>query len=132
MFNFNLVICPTHELNLQHWYLMVLEMQQKRILYIDSINNQERGLKIGNLLKLCIFKAYKKIHEEEMSSIDKAKWKIEVVVPSQQSNSYDCGMLTGANAYCLISELSITTFRTSDMKNLRMQLTNRILENGKK
>jgi Ulp1 family protease len=111
---------------------MVLEMQQKRILYIDSIYNPERGLKIGNLLKLCIFKAYKKIYAEEMSIIDKSKWKIELVVASQQSNSYDCGMLTGANAYCLIRGLSITTFQTSDMKDLRMQLTNRILENGKK
>jgi len=85
----DIILCPA--LHGDHWCLVVIEMKQKRMVYLDSLYNGVGALtaftRFTNFLE-CVFVSQSKV-------IDWKEWQY-YVIPSteieQQSNSVDCGV----------------------------------------
>ena len=135
IFTLKYAIFPTHDPSLEHWFLLVASMQERKILYIDSLYDVDRGLEYAKWLQSYIFAEYKARHDDmDMPQDEQDKWTVECVNgndASQQGNGFDCGMYASAFAYCLLHDLPTITFAQGDMNALRMKFVYCILQESK-
>lgn len=107
-------------LNQSHWALGLIDLERKRIIYVDSLS---RGPSSSSLAILNNLKDY--VIEESKSTMGQDFELVHGNCP-QQANGYDCGIFVCLNALYL-SQDSELTFNGKDAANMRNYIAHRIL-----
>ena len=108
-------------LNESHWALGLIDIERKRIIYVDSLSRGPNSLSLTILNNL---KSY--IIEESKDTIGEDFELIHGNCP-QQPNGFDCGIYVCMNALYL-SKDSELTFSSKDAANMRNYIGHLILQ----
>lgn len=107
-------------LNQSHWALGLIDLERKRIIYVDSLSRGPSSMSLAILNNL---KDY--VIEESKNTMGQDFELVHGNCP-QQSNGYDCGIFVCMNALYL-SHDSELTFNGKDAANMRNYIAHRIL-----
>ena len=116
----SLLIVPIN-VNNTHWVLVVAFMQQKKIMYYDSFNQN------GNSYMKTIQRYIgDEIRVNCKGVEDMKKWQLANVRVPQQRNNYDCGICVLMNVDLLLQNKPLT-YNANDMTDYRVKVANDII-----
>ena len=108
-----------------HWALCVVFVQEKHIVYLDSMGNGDSKNVLNAIL--LFLDVYAK--EKGIPKFDANQWKTSIIKSPQQTNNYDCGMFMLTNMSFLLDNLKLN-YSQKNMPELRYSVAEMILDKG--
>lgn len=124
IFSFEKVFFPINISN-NHWVLVIVLMQQKRILYRDALRNDGKEYTSVTMMYLV-----DEMQDKRNEVINTAEWDVQEISPAdspQQKNGFDCGMFVCMYADYMLQDLP-EQFSQKDMPMLRKKVCCCVLE----
>jgi len=126
LLNYNKIIVPTH-LDNNHWCLLVVEINKRKIIYFDSLGFFDIALEKMKVLAGFLNEEYleKKLHLRKRKDLT---WNIYIGKSPRQENSIDCGIFLCTNARYYILEEQIN-FNQGDIPLIRQRMSYELIHN---
>ncbi|KLU81590.1 Ulp1 protease [Magnaporthiopsis poae ATCC 64411] len=107
-----------------HWTLGIVRPKQGIVAHIDSLGPQGAGSPriAGVLLKW--------VQTFLGPHYDETHWKIRDYESPSQTNSWDCGVHSITNGFCIALDIDPSTYQASDMPQQRLRLAGVLLNGG--
>ncbi|CCE66195.1 hypothetical protein TPHA_0P00370 [Tetrapisispora phaffii CBS 4417] len=117
--NLDKIFVPVN-LNRSHWALCMIDLKNKRIIYVDSLSNGPNATSFAILSDLQHF-----VWEASEHKYGKDFELVNADCP-QQPNGFDCGVFVCMNAFYLENHSELT-YKPSDASRMRLHIANLIL-----
>lgn len=119
-----MVLIPEHIISPKHWCLCIIYMQEKRIVYLDSLNNNCKDSPRSRTTMTSVLRYLKDLHRhmKKKTELNFDEWKLEALDVNQQENGIDCGIFVNSYAECAVLEQSFDIISQKSMSLMRNRI----------